>query len=313
MARTLLRVTGTVQGVGFRPFVYRHAVALGLVGFVRNDSARACSSRSEGDPPGVAELCADRRPRRPRRWPGVESVHGRRRVDARRSDATTSASSRATRVGMPDVPGERRHRHVRRVPGRGGRSGRPPLPLPVHQLHQLRAPLHHRAVASRTTGATTTMAGFSMCAACQAEYDDPADRRFHAQPNACPECGPRRDLARPAGRPAGRRRRRARTPPSRRSRTGRSSAVKGIGGYHLAVDATTRSCRRAPAAQGTRRQAVRGHGGRRSTRRRRSVDCSTPGPGAPDVAAPPDRARRHARRRRPDRATRSRPGCPSSV
>ena len=55
MTRTRLRVTGTVQGVGFRPFVYRHAVALGLRGFVRNDSAGVLIE-VEGDADGIAEL-----------------------------------------------------------------------------------------------------------------------------------------------------------------------------------------------------------------------------------------------------------------
>ncbi len=69
----------------------------------------------------------------------------------------------------------------------------------------------------------TTMAGFVMCAACQAEYDDPRDRRFHAQPNACPECGPRVtpgiDVA------------------ARALLDGAIVAVKGIGGFHLACRA----------------------------------------------------------------------------
>ncbi len=83
----------------------------------------------------------------------------------------------------------------------------------------------------------TTMAGFAMCPACRAEYDDPADRRFHAQPNACPTCGPqlawrRSDGAADAVGPA------ALAAAAGALRTGRIVAVKGIGGYHLAIDAT---------------------------------------------------------------------------
>ena len=83
----------------------------------------------------------------------------------------------------------------------------------------------------------TTMAGFTMCAQCQAEYDDPADRRFHAQPNACGLCGPKVAFCDPTGRPLA-------EPDAALSaviealRAGRIVAMKGIGGYHLAVDAT---------------------------------------------------------------------------
>lgn len=82
----------------------------------------------------------------------------------------------------------------------------------------------------------TSMRHFTMCAACQAEYDDPANRRFHAQPNACPVCGPRVSLCDAKGRGL------AVDDPIaeaiRRIRQGHIVAVKGLGGFHLAVDAT---------------------------------------------------------------------------
>ena len=82
----------------------------------------------------------------------------------------------------------------------------------------------------------TTMAGFTMCAACAAEYHDPADRRFHAQPVCCPECGPALRLldARGTERPGD-----AMAGAVSALRKGQVLAIKGLGGYHLAVDAAS--------------------------------------------------------------------------
>ena len=108
----------------------------------------------------------------------------------------------------------------------------------------------------------TTMAPFGMCPACQREYDDPLNRRFHAQPNACPVCGPRLELLPSPDR----------IPPAEWDdlpadeidaardllRAGLVVAIKGVGGFHLACDATNPAAvQNLAPTQRTRRQAVR--------------------------------------------------------
>jgi hydrogenase maturation protein HypF len=83
----------------------------------------------------------------------------------------------------------------------------------------------------------TTMAGFPLCDACRAEYMDPGDRRFHAQPVACHACGPQLQLVHPDGREAGEQGEASLQAAIRLLREGRIIALKGAGGYHLAVDA----------------------------------------------------------------------------
>ena len=183
--RTRLRVTGTVQGVGFRPFVYRHAVALGLAGFVLNDSAGVLID-VEGRPDRIAELT--------RRL--VDDAPPLARVASVVAEgASPSGAASGFRIvesdgaGAPDVPvsidsatcpdclaevdapGDRRHGYPFTNCTNCGPRYTIVLDVPYDRP-------------------ATTMAGFTMCLACQAEYDDPADRRFHAQPNACPVCGP---------------------------------------------------------------------------------------------------------------------------
>ena len=179
-------MTGTVQGVGFRPFVYRHAVALGLAGFVLNDAAGRADRRG-----GTAR--PDRRARaggwsttrhRWRGWrrcvaegaspsgaaPGfriVESDDAGARRRAREHRQATCADC----LAEVDDPGDRRHGYAFTNCTNCGPRYTIVLDVPYDRP-------------------ATTMAGFAMCPACQAEYDDPADRRFHAQPNACPACGP---------------------------------------------------------------------------------------------------------------------------
>jgi hydrogenase maturation protein HypF len=225
--RHRIRVTGTVQGVGFRPFVYRHALRLGLCGWVRNDSVGVLVE-AEGSEPALRELArllADDPPPLARvaevraRVIPVAGDPGFAIVDSGpgghgTAPVSVDTAACATCLAEVDDPADRRYRY----PFTNCTDCGPRYTI-------VRSVPYDRPA--------TTMAGFTMCAACQAEYDDPADRRFHAEPNACPACGPRLawsvtgaegDAALVAAIAALRR--------------GHILAIKGIGGFHLAVDAT---------------------------------------------------------------------------
>ncbi|MFS4106604.1 carbamoyltransferase HypF [Streptomyces sp. PD-S100-1] len=231
--RRRLTVRGTVQGVGFRPYVHRLAADLALAGFVSN-TANGVLIEVEGPPDGVASFC-DRLIRQP---PPLAAVTG---VGAEEVPATGTAGPFTIRptenstgrthlppdtATCPDClreladPADRRHRH--------------PFITCTHC-----GPRFTVATAMPYDRPATTMAGFPLCPACAREYADPADRRFHAQPVACPDCGPRLRLVPAEGsglRPA----RDAEAVAAARSllAAGRIVAVKGVGGYHLACDAT---------------------------------------------------------------------------
>ncbi|MFJ4277078.1 carbamoyltransferase HypF [Streptomyces massasporeus] len=231
--RRRVTVRGTVQGVGFRPFVHRLATDLALAGFVSN-TASGVLIEVEGPPDGVADFC-DRLAQEPPPLAtvtdvgfedlpatGADSAFGIRSTD-RSPGSTHLPPDTAT---CPDClrelrdPADRRHRH--------------PFVTCTHC-----GPRFTIATGMPYDRAVTTMAGFPMCAACAREYGDPLDRRFHAQPVACPDCGPRLRLVPAAGsgvRPA----RDAEALASARAllAAGHIVAVKGLGGYHLACDAT---------------------------------------------------------------------------
>ena len=177
-------VRGAVQGVGFRPFVYRLASDLALDGWVTN-SPQGVFAEFEGTRPAL-EACLLRltRDRPPRAmvhslepvWLDAVPYRG---FAIRDSDD----GGRARTLVMPDIatcddclaeirdPANRRYRYPFTNCTNCGPRFSIIDAVPYDRAH-------------------TSMRGFVMCPACQAEYHDPLDRRFHAQPNACPVCGP---------------------------------------------------------------------------------------------------------------------------
>ena len=230
--RRRVRVTGTVQGVGFRPFVFRHAVALGLVGFVLNDSSGVLIE-VEGEHTEVVELCRLLREAPP-------------------------PLARVTSVDWATLPSDGTFDSFRIVDSTADRVPNVAVSVDsatcddclseVDDLHDRRygypftnctncGPRYTIVLSVPYDRPATTMAGFKMCAECQTEYEDPVDRRFHAQPNACPSCGPRIALYHPTGRllaEAGA----ALDAVVEALCAGQIVAIKGIGGYHLACDAS---------------------------------------------------------------------------
>ena len=230
--RARVRVTGTVQGVGFRPYVYRLAGDLGLSGFVLND-ARGVLVEVEGRGAAVGEFLARL---------GVEAP----------------PLAVLERVSVEDVDPAGADRFEIRASPRGEEADAPVAPDSAtcsECLRELLDPADRRYrypfINCTNCGPrftivrgipydrpSTTMAGFQMCARCRREYEDPTDRRFHAQPNACPECGPAVALVDRDGSPVfadG-----ARDLVERAAsalRDGAIVAVKGIGGFHLACRA----------------------------------------------------------------------------
>jgi len=224
-----IRVRGQVQGVGFRPFVYRLAVELGLHGWVRND-ADGVEIEVQGATAEIDALLQRLQCEAPE-LARVDEVQAQAAELVPAAAQFTILSSRGGRIHTgitPDAaicpdclrelfdPADRRYRH--------------PFINCIHcgPRYTLTARLPYDR-------ANTSMAKFAQCPACQAEYDDPATRRFHAQPNACPQCGPHLYLYDGQWQPL------AADDPVAASagliRAGKVVAVKGIGGFHLVCDA----------------------------------------------------------------------------
>ena len=230
----LLRVRGTVQGVGFRPFVLRTARQLGVRGWVRNDAAGVLV-RAIGDQAQLATL-ADTLVAHP---PVAATVTGVEWLEERDTSApadefvirdSPEPGTEIETAAPPDLapcddcrrelddPGDRRHGYAFINCTQCG---------PRYSI--LEALPYDRRF--------TTMRCFRLCPACAREYADPTNRRFHAEPNACPVCGPRVVLS---GLDGGQLAEKSSALDCAAAllRGGGILAVKGVGGFHLVVDAT---------------------------------------------------------------------------
>ncbi|WP_020176864.1 carbamoyltransferase HypF [Methyloferula stellata] len=234
-AATEIRIRGLVQGVGFRPTVWRVATRLGLAGDVRNDAE------------GVLIRIA------------AEADLAERLIADLRAECPPLARIDSVEYSEAEVPvGDDRFRIAESEPGTMRTEVAPDAATCPACLAEVRDPFARRFRYPFTNcthcgprlsiiceapydRARTTMAGFELCETCRAEYEDPSDRRFHAQPIACHICGPRVSLGKFNGgavefsafsmlddvdAAAG------------MLLKGHIVAIKGLGGYQLACDAT---------------------------------------------------------------------------
>ncbi|MBE0472920.1 acylphosphatase, partial [Rhodoferax sp.] len=222
-----LRVTGVVQGVGFRPFVWHLAQRLGLHGWVRND-AQGVEILAQGSPPALAEMLVRLRTEAPP-LARIDSVLAHDLVAepfAAFSIIASQSGQAATAIG-PDVavcndcllelfsPSNRRYRHAFITCTHCGPRFTITRALPYDRPQ-------------------TSMAAFPLCPACSLDYTAPDNRRFHAETTCCPQCGPRLKLSGAQGQLL------AGDPIARTLallQAGQIVAIKGLGGFHLACDA----------------------------------------------------------------------------
>lgn len=231
---TLLRVRGTVQGVGFRPFVHRLALRHGLRGWVRND-AHGVLLRVAGEAGRVAAFTAALT----RETPSAATITAIEPTAPTPADApvgdtfTIEASALPAATVTAAIPADLAlcadcRRELLDPADR--RSG-----YPFINCTQC-GPRYSLIESLPYDRARTTMRVFALCPACECEYRDPADRRFHAEPNACPNCGPQLSLLDRYGQELARGSA-ALSAAIVALRTGRIGAVKGVGGFHLMCDA----------------------------------------------------------------------------
>jgi hydrogenase maturation protein HypF len=222
-----IRITGTVQGVGFRPYLYNLAAACGLKGWVCNGSdgvllelegehtkVESFCRRLHADPPKLAVI--EQVKSRPLPWRGYDTLE----IVFSRADSEARTFVPPDAAACPECMQEVRD------------------PDDRHYQYPFTNCTHCGPRFTIINGVPydrkqTTMAGFTPCRRCRAEYDDPAHRRFHAQPVACPDCGPQMSVLDGQGRVI-------KVKKGwlnfffQKICHGKIFAVKGLGGYHLA-------------------------------------------------------------------------------
>jgi len=228
--RVKLNVTGIVQGVGFRPFIYRMAVKNGLAGYVRNRGDAGVEVLLEGDVQAVEKFRRDLTDEKPP-LAQIDKItttwlEGKEEF----KQFTICKSSQEAELLGSIIP--------------------PDIAICNQCLTELRDPTNPRHnyffITCTDCGPrftlierlpydreNTTMREFPLCGFCQKEFDDPADRRFHAQTVACPICGPKAYLTTKAGEPV-----QAQDPVREAGKLlseGSVLAIKGYGGFHIAA------------------------------------------------------------------------------
>src|SRR5208283_1679415 len=227
--RVKITVTGIVQGVGFRPFIYRLATENGLAGYVRNRGDAGVEILLEGGAQGIKSFMSDLTEKKPplAQIDAVKStvLSGKNQYDK----FTIYKSSEEAELSGSIIP--------------------PDIAICNECLAELRDPKNPRYeyffITCTNCGPrftiierlpydreNTTMSEFPLCAFCQREYDDPANRRFHAQTVACPPCGPKAYLTTCSGEPVD-----AKDPVREAGKLlseGNILAIKGYGGFHIA-------------------------------------------------------------------------------
>lgn len=229
IARLKMTIRGAVQGVGFRPFVYRLAAELELSGWV-NNTARGVFIEVEGPREKLDQFLL----RVEREKPAISFIQSLESSFADPAgyagfEIRKSEGGEKTALVLPDIA--TCPECIREIFEAGNRR----FGYPFTNCTNC-GPRYTIIESLPYDRPRTTMKKFTMCAACEREYRDPGNRRFHAQPNACPECGPQLELWSMTGAVLARRTA-ALEEAAEAIRQGKIVGVKGLGGFHLMADA----------------------------------------------------------------------------